>query len=144
VPQAGLLGSIAGIGLALIGFIPMVDIFGLPLVGLVSLGLILYNLVARVRLPGNLPGVLAAVAVGTALYHLLGPAGLVGGTYAAPHAAPPRLPSHARLHQGVRARPAYRFRAPFGLLGGGRHQRHETPRRRRPDPRHPLAGAVAT
>ena len=86
VPQAGLLGSIAGIGLALIGFIPMVDIFGLPLVGLISLGLILYNLVARVRLPGNLPGVLAAVAVGTALYHLLGPAGLVGGTYVAPQA----------------------------------------------------------
>jgi AGZA family xanthine/uracil permease-like MFS transporter len=86
VPQAGLLGSIAGIGLALIGFIPMVDIFGLPLVGLISLGLILYNLVARVRLPGNLPGVLAAVAIGTALYHLLGPAGLVGGTYAAPQA----------------------------------------------------------
>jgi AGZA family xanthine/uracil permease-like MFS transporter len=86
VPQAGLLGSIAGIGLALIGFVPMVDIFGLPLVGLISLGLILYNLVARVRLPGNLPGVLAAVAIGTALYHLLGPIGLVGGTYAAPQA----------------------------------------------------------
>ena len=86
VPQAALLGSIAGIGLALIGFIPMVDIFGLPLVGLVALGLVLYNLVARVRLPGNLPGVLAAVAIGTALYHLLGPAGLVGGTYAVPQA----------------------------------------------------------
>jgi len=36
VPQAGLLGSLAGIGLALIGFTPLVDIFGLPLVGMVS------------------------------------------------------------------------------------------------------------
>ena len=84
VPQAGLLGSLAGIGLALIGFLPLVDVFGIPLVGMVSLGLILYTLVARIRLPWNLPGVLAAIAVGTALYHVLGPQGLVGGTYQAP------------------------------------------------------------
>jgi AGZA family xanthine/uracil permease-like MFS transporter len=84
VPQAGLLGSLAGIGLALIGFTPLVDIFGLPLVGMVSLGLILYTLVAKVRLPGKIPGVLAAIAVGTALYHILGPAGLVGVHYAPP------------------------------------------------------------
>ncbi|HPS77612.1 MAG TPA: hypothetical protein PLS53_05595, partial [Thermoanaerobaculaceae bacterium] len=81
VPQAGLLGSLAGIGLALIGFVPLVDIFGLPLVGMVSLGLILYNLVARIRLPKNLPGVLVAIVVGTALYYTLGPLGLVGGTF---------------------------------------------------------------
>ncbi|MBZ5498022.1 MAG: hypothetical protein LAP85_16590 [Acidobacteriia bacterium] len=84
VPQAGLLGSLAGIGLALIGFTPLVDIFGLPLVGLMSLGLILYTLVAKVRLPGNIPGVLAAIALGTALYHLLGPAGWIGSSYTAP------------------------------------------------------------
>src|SRR3989304_3460346 len=64
VPQAGLLGSLAGIGLTLIGFIPLVDIFGLPLVGMVSLGLILCNLVARIRLPQNIPGVLAAIQTG--------------------------------------------------------------------------------
>lgn len=81
VPQAGLLGSLAGIGLALIGFIPLVDIFGMPLVGLVSLGLILYNLVARVRLPGHAPGVLVAIALGTALYYTLGPLGWAGGTF---------------------------------------------------------------
>jgi AGZA family xanthine/uracil permease-like MFS transporter len=84
VPQAGLLGSLAGIGLALIGFTPLIDIFGLPLVGMVSLGLILYTLIAKVQLPGKVPGVLAAIAVGTALYHTLGPAGLVGAGYAAP------------------------------------------------------------
>jgi AGZA family xanthine/uracil permease-like MFS transporter len=86
VPQAGLLGSIAGIAVALIGFIPLVDIFGLPVVGMVSLGIILYNLVARIRLPGNVPGVLAAIAVGTALYHVLGPAGALGVSYARPAA----------------------------------------------------------
>jgi len=83
VPQAGLLGSLAGIGLALIGFVPLVDIFGMPLVGMVSLGLILYNLVARVRLPWNLPGVLVAIVLGTALYYVLGPLGWVGGTFKA-------------------------------------------------------------
>ncbi|MDD2717334.1 MAG: hypothetical protein PHW04_15705 [Candidatus Wallbacteria bacterium] len=85
VPQAGLLGSLAGIGLALIGFIPIVEIFGMPLVGMVALGLVLYTLVARIKLPYNFPGVLGAVSIGTILYYILGPMGWVGGTYAAPH-----------------------------------------------------------
>jgi AGZA family xanthine/uracil permease-like MFS transporter len=84
VPQAGLLGSLAGIGLALIGFAPLLDIFGLPLVGMVSLGLVLYTVVAKIRLPWGIPGVLAAIVCGTAMYHILGPAGLVGASYTAP------------------------------------------------------------
>ena len=120
VPQAGLLGSLAGIGLALIGFVPLVDIFGMPLVGMVSLGLILYNLVAGVRLPRELPGVLVAVAVGTALYYLLGPHGWVGGTYA----APPPLELHGGLPlptldfvRGLRGALQYLpLAAPFALL----------------------------
>src|SRR5260370_4465290 len=79
VPQAGLLGSIAGIAMALIGFIPLVDVFSLPLVGMVSLGIILYTRVARIRLPGNVPGVLAPTAVGTAPYHPPGPSRVLGG-----------------------------------------------------------------
>jgi AGZA family xanthine/uracil permease-like MFS transporter len=84
VPQAGLLGSLAGIGLALIGFIPLVDIFAAPLVGLLSLGLILYSVVAGIRLPANIPGVFAAILAGTAVYHLLGPSGYLGGSYVKP------------------------------------------------------------
>lgn len=84
VPQAGLLGSLAGIGLALIGFVPLVDIFGLPLVGMISLGLILYTLVAKINLPRNFPGVLLAIVAGTILYHILGPLGITGGTYSPP------------------------------------------------------------
>jgi AGZA family xanthine/uracil permease-like MFS transporter len=119
VPQAGLLGSLAGIGLALIGFIPLVDVFGAPLVGMVSLGLILYNLVARARLPKNVPGVLAAIAVGTALYHVLGPAGLTGGTYTLPtgtlHTGLP-LPTLGFL-DGLRGALRYLpIAIPFGLL----------------------------
>jgi AGZA family xanthine/uracil permease-like MFS transporter len=119
VPQAGLLGSIAGIGLALIGFIPLVDVFGLPLVGMVSLGLILYNLVAGIRLPRNLPGVLAAIAVGTLLYHVLGPAGLVGGAYRVPlaefHFGLP-LPSLAFLKGLLPALTYLPIAFPFALL----------------------------
>lgn len=75
-PQAGLLGSLAGIGLVLIGFIPLADIFGMPLVGVVSLGIVLYTLVAGIPLPKNIPGVFANIVVGTSLYYLLGPFGL--------------------------------------------------------------------
>ncbi len=84
VPQAGLLGSLGGIGLALIGFIPMVEVLGMPLVGMVALGLVLYTVVAKNRLPANFPGVFAAVAIGTALYYVFAPMGFVGGTYAPP------------------------------------------------------------
>ncbi len=93
VPQAGLLGSLAGIGLALIGTIPLLDIFGMPVVGLVALGLVFYSLVSAIRLPGRLPGVLASVAVGTALYYILGPTGLIGGTF---EGVPP-----AQIHFGL-------------------------------------------
>jgi len=84
VPQAGLLGSLAGIGLALIGFMPLVDIFSLPVVGMIALGLIFYVVIARIRLPGNIPGVLLAIVLGTALFHVLGPLGLTVGKYTAP------------------------------------------------------------
>lgn len=84
VPQAGLLGSLAGIGLALIAMTPLIDIFGMPLVGVVVLGLIFYTLIAGIRLPGNIPGVLAAIVCGTVLYYLIGPLGIIGGIYSGP------------------------------------------------------------
>src|SRR6059036_2491104 len=84
VPQAGLLGSLAGAGLALIGYIPIVEILGLPIVGMTALGIILYALVAGIRLPKNFPGVFAAVLIGSALYYTLAPMGLAGGKYTAP------------------------------------------------------------
>ena len=120
VPQAGLLGSLAGIGLALIGFIPLVDIFGMPLVGLVALGLIFYSLVAGISLPRGIPGVLASVLLGTALYYGLGPLGLVGGTYAAPppmdlHFGLP-IPSLDFVHGLVPALKYLPLAIPFGLL----------------------------
>jgi AGZA family xanthine/uracil permease-like MFS transporter len=79
VPQAGLLGSLSGIGLALIGLLPMLEIFKLPIVGLISLGLIFYSLVAGIRLPKGLPGVAIAVLVGTVLHYCMPVVGLPGG-----------------------------------------------------------------
>jgi len=55
VPQAGLLGSLAGIGLGLIGVTPLIDIFGMPMVGLIALGLIFYSLVAGIKMPWKIP-----------------------------------------------------------------------------------------
>jgi adenine/guanine/hypoxanthine permease len=84
VPRAGLLGSIAGIGLALIGLAPLVDVFGMPVIGMLSLGLILYSLVAGIRLPRNIPGVFAAIILGTGIYYAFGATGWMGGTYSGP------------------------------------------------------------
>jgi adenine/guanine/hypoxanthine permease len=84
VPRAGLLGSIAGIGLALIGLAPLVDVFAMPVIGMLSLGLILYSLVAGIRLPRNIPGVFAAIILGTGIYYVFGATGWMGGTFSGP------------------------------------------------------------
>jgi adenine/guanine/hypoxanthine permease len=120
IPKAGLLGSLAGIGLGLIGMLPLVDIFGMPLVGVISMGLIFYTLVAGNRLPWKIPGVFAAVLLGTTLYYLFAPFGLVGGAYSPP--PPPNfnfalpIPTLGFIH-GLK--PALEFlplAVPFALL----------------------------
>ena len=77
VPRAGLLGSLAGIALALIALVPLWEnIAAVPLVGMVTLIVILVTLVAHHPLPGRIPGRLAAVVLGMVLYWsfaLLGP-----------------------------------------------------------------------
>jgi adenine/guanine/hypoxanthine permease len=84
VPRAGLLGSIAAIALMLIGFLPIVEVMQVPVVGFVSLGVVLYAIVAKGRIPGRIPGVLAAVIAGLVLYYSLGPLGLAGPGYHSP------------------------------------------------------------
>ena len=81
VPRAGLLGSIAGIALVLMGFLPLVEIMKVPVVGFAGLGVVLYALVARGHMPWNLPGVLVAFVVGVLLYEVLGPLGWLGHGY---------------------------------------------------------------
>lgn len=79
VPRAALLGAIGGAALMLLGFLPLVESLRQPLVGLVTLGVLLYVLVARGRVPLRLPGVLFALLVGVVLYYGLGSAGLLTG-----------------------------------------------------------------
>src|SRR5580693_8909732 len=84
IPMAGLLGSFAGIALTMIGFFPMVDLLQFPMVGLLTLGLVLYALIARGSAPFGLPGVLFAVIVGTAFYYGAGHFGFLGMQIPAP------------------------------------------------------------
>jgi len=120
VPQAGLLGSLAGIGLALIGLTPLLDIFGMPVIGMISLGLILYSLVARIRLPKNFPSVFAAILAGTVIYYLLGSTGWMGGTYAGTPAMDLHFglpaPTLGFLDGFTRALKYLPIAIPFGLL----------------------------
>jgi hypothetical protein len=78
IPMAGLLGSLAGIALTLIGFFPMIDLLQFPMIGLLTLGLVLYALVAKGSAPFGMPGVLFAVIAGTAFYYGAGHCGFLG------------------------------------------------------------------
>jgi len=64
VPRAALLGSLTAIALALISFLPMLEILASPLVGLVALGIILASLTARLPVPAGIPGALLALLAG--------------------------------------------------------------------------------
>src|SRR5262249_16805748 len=71
IPRAGLLGSLAAIAIALIAFIPLLlEVAAVPLVGFLSLIVILVSLIAHRPLPGRIPGALAAVVLGVAVYWL--------------------------------------------------------------------------
>src|SRR5258708_32427052 len=78
IPMAGLLGSLAGIALTLIGFFPMVELLQFPMVGILSLGLVLYALVAKGAVPFRIPGGVFAVIVGTLVYYGAGHFGFLG------------------------------------------------------------------
>jgi AGZA family xanthine/uracil permease-like MFS transporter len=68
VPRAALLGSIAGIAILLIAFLPFLKILGDPLVGLTALVVLLLALMGRVRMPLGMPAALAAVLAGAAIF----------------------------------------------------------------------------
>lgn len=119
VPQAGLLGPLAGVGLVLLAFLPLLEVFKAPLVGMVALGIVLYTLVAGCSLPGRLPGAFLAVVVGTALYFMLGGLGLLDGAFHAPTLVwrlyfP--LPSLAFLEGLPEALPYVSLAIPFALV----------------------------
>ncbi len=120
LPRAALLGSIAGIALVLMGLLPLLETLKSPVVGLLTLGLLLYVLIAKGRLPIRLPGVLVAFVVGTVLYYALGLAGLGAPGFqlpalVAPHIALP-WPSLGFVQGLSYAVPYLPLLLPFGLL----------------------------
>jgi adenine/guanine/hypoxanthine permease len=120
VPQAGLLGSLAGIALMLIGFLPLVELMKDPVAGLSTLGLVLYALLARGDIPLRMPGVLFAVVVGLLIYYGLGSMHVAGMRIELPGAPMLRLNfPHPDLGvlQGFRDLPGYLpLVLPFALL----------------------------
>ena len=120
IPRAGLLGAIAAIALMLIGFLPLLEVLSTPVVGMATLGVILYSVVARGRLPGNVPGVFAAFVLGTLLYYMLGPLGLIGPGFHAPGALTWRFavpwPSLGFIDGLASTVPYLPLYLPFGLL----------------------------
>jgi AGZA family xanthine/uracil permease-like MFS transporter len=83
VPRAGLLGSIAGAGIALIAFLPFLKVVANPIVGFVALGVILLTLVAGVRLPWGLPGAFVSALLAVAIHYGLAAFGIGTPTAAA-------------------------------------------------------------
>jgi AGZA family xanthine/uracil permease-like MFS transporter len=66
-PRAAMLGTLAGISIAFISMRPAFQMWELPWIAFVSFGIVLISWTANVRLPGGLPGGLAAVLVGTVI-----------------------------------------------------------------------------
>lgn len=70
-PRAGLLGSLAAIALVLISFLPLLEILHSPIVGFVSLAVVLTTLVARIDLPYKLPGAVGSLVIGGVIYYAM-------------------------------------------------------------------------
>ena len=77
VPRAGLLGSLTAIALVLISFLPLVEVLHTPVIGLVALSILLTALVARLPLPGRVPGALGALLIAGTLHYLMAATGLL-------------------------------------------------------------------
>jgi AGZA family xanthine/uracil permease-like MFS transporter len=64
-PRAAMLGTLAGISITFIAMRPAFQMWEVPWIAFVSLGIVLISWMANVKLPGGIPGGLAAVIVGT-------------------------------------------------------------------------------
>src|SRR3989454_3155200 len=119
VPRAALLGSIAGVAILLIAFLPTLKILRDPLVGLVALLVLLLGPFGRVRMPLGVPGAFAAVLAGTALFWLrawLGRGGDAGPPVAVTLALAIPWPTLAWLDALEATLPYLSLALPFALV----------------------------
>lgn len=116
VPRAALLGSIAGVAVLLIAFLPALRIVRDPLVGLPALTVLFLALLGGARMPFGLPGALVAVAVGGLAFWLeVGLAGLPVPPYGEVRPAMP-WPTLAWLGALDQAAPYLAIALPFALV----------------------------
>ncbi len=71
-PRAGMLGTLCGIALVFIGTVPLTMVFEEPLIGFVSLTIVMWGLVGRFKLPFNIPAGLLALICGTIIALFMG------------------------------------------------------------------------
>lgn len=84
-PPAAMLATLGGVGMGFLGLAFFFQIFAAPLVGIVTLALVLLVFFGRMRFRGGLPATLVILAIGTALAWATGLAP-VGGPDAVPMA----------------------------------------------------------
>ncbi|WP_100372557.1 uracil permease [Bacillus sp. FJAT-45037] len=72
LPRAAMLGALAGVALTFIAGEMLFNTFSIPVVGLVSLAIILVGVVGKIAMPFKIPASLFAVVIGTALAFALG------------------------------------------------------------------------
>lgn len=75
-PRAGMLGTLCGIALVFIGTVPFAEVSEDPIIGFISMLVIVWGLVGRYRLPFNLPAGLVALIIGTLIAFMLGKASI--------------------------------------------------------------------
>jgi AGZA family xanthine/uracil permease-like MFS transporter len=77
IPPAALIGSIMGIAIVWLGANSIVGVFEVPTVGLISFTIMAFALIAGHVLPFRIPGAVVGLALGTAVFYLLGNAGIL-------------------------------------------------------------------
>lgn len=79
LPLSALLGAMMGVAIVWLGANAILGVFTTPEVGLIALAVLIYALIAGFRVPGALPGAVAAILLGTLVFYILGAAGLLHG-----------------------------------------------------------------
>jgi AGZA family xanthine/uracil permease-like MFS transporter len=75
-PQAGILGTMAGVAIVWIAMIPSAIVFANPIIGLPALFVVLLGLVGRFQFPFRLPAGIVAIGLGVSLGFVTGDASL--------------------------------------------------------------------
>ncbi|MFD2640226.1 NCS2 family permease [Piscibacillus salipiscarius] len=72
IPRAAMLGALAGVALTFIAGEMLFNTFSIPVVGLVTLVIIIIGVIGKIAMPFNIPPTLFAIVIGTVLALTLG------------------------------------------------------------------------